>query len=138
VAKVVLVDTGPLVAHFDSSERHHRWVADALRTVSGPLVTCEAVLTEACHLLRRWPSAVDALMGRVEAGELRLHALGADAAQLRALMKRFASVPMSFADACLVRLTERHPWCVLITLDADFQVYRRNARQLIPQLSPHR
>ena len=43
---------------------------------------------------------------------------------------------MSLADACLVRLTERLPDCRLFTLDAGFEHYRRNGRNLIPLLRP--
>ena len=138
MAKVTLVDAGPLVAHLDQSERHHRWANEAWATVAEPLTTCEAVLTEACFLLQRWPEAIDALIGRVETGQLKVESLADEAAALRALMKRYRSVPMSYADACLVRLSERFPSSVLITLDTDFDVYRRNGRQVIPLLAPFR
>jgi uncharacterized protein len=51
-------------------------------------------------------------------------------------MRKFASVPMSLADACLVRMTELEPHSVLLTLDSDFRVYRRNKRQTIPTIMP--
>ena len=43
---------------------------------------------------------------------------------------------MSLAAACLVRLFELHPKLPLLTLDADFKVYRRHGRQLIRVFSP--
>jgi predicted nucleic acid-binding protein len=43
---------------------------------------------------------------------------------------------MSLADACLVRLTERYADSKLLTLDADFEYYRRHGRQIIPLISP--
>ncbi len=51
-------------------------------------------------------------------------------------MQRYADQPMSFADACLVRMTELHPDSMLITLDGDFRVYRRHGRQAIPLATP--
>ncbi len=51
-------------------------------------------------------------------------------------MKRFADVPMSLADACIVRMTEQEPRSVVVTLDGDFRVYRRNRRQIIPTIMP--
>ena len=51
-------------------------------------------------------------------------------------MDRYVNVPMSLADACLVRLSELHPKLPLVTLDADFKVYRRHGRQLIPVICP--
>ena len=53
-------------------------------------------------------------------------------------MTRYASVPMSLADSCLVRMSEIYPDCRILTLDSDFRVYRRNGRQMIPTITPER
>lgn len=55
---------------------------------------------------------------------------------LRRLMRKFANVPMSVPDACLVRMTELDAESVIVTLDGDFRVYRRNRRQVIPTIMP--
>jgi predicted nucleic acid-binding protein len=52
------------------------------------------------------------------------------------LMDRYRSLPMSLADACLVRMTELRNDSRLLTADSDFTVYRRNGRRLIPVLMP--
>jgi len=101
-------------------------------------VTCEAVVTEACFLLGVGSDASDALVEQVETGRLRVEPMAPEAGAVRALMKKYRSVPMSYADGCLVRLTERFPGGVLMTLDRDFEVYRRNGRQIIPLLAPFR
>jgi len=51
-------------------------------------------------------------------------------------MARYQSVPMSFADACLVRMSELWPKTPVFTLDSDFRIYRRNKRQSIPLIAP--
>jgi predicted nucleic acid-binding protein len=56
--------------------------------------------------------------------------------ELLALMRRYRDVPMSLADACLVRLSELHRHGRVMTTDTDFRLYRRNARQVIPLLAP--
>jgi hypothetical protein len=43
---------------------------------------------------------------------------------------------MSFADACLVRMSELWPAAPVFTLDSDFRVYRRNKRQSLPLVCP--
>ena len=68
---------------------------------------------------------------------IHLISMANEARPVTKLMERFATVPMSFADACLVRLSELHPRAVIVTLDSDFRVYRRNGRQVIPVLMPH-
>ena len=55
---------------------------------------------------------------------------------VRSLMKKFATVPMAFADACLVHMSELQTSRGILTLDSDFRVYRRNRRQMIPIFLP--
>ena len=106
--------------------------------MSGPVVTCEAVLTETGFLLRKWPEALDLLLEHVERGRIQVESLVDDAASIRKLLKKYRSTPMSYADACLVRLSEKLPKATVLTLDADFDVYRRLGRQVIPLLAPFR
>ena len=51
-------------------------------------------------------------------------------------LKIYQSVPMSFADACLVRMSELYNDSFLLTFDSDFLVYRRNKNQVIPVIMP--
>ncbi len=135
---MVLLDTGPLVALQDERETHHRWAVEAFQSASGPVVTCEAVLTETGFLLRRWRNAFDRVLGHVEGGRIRVESLTDDASSVRSLMSRYHSVPMAYAAACLVRLSEKFPLAPILTLDEDFEVYRRLGRQVIPLLAPFR
>jgi uncharacterized protein len=102
----VLVDTGPLVALLNRRDRFHAWARGVLDTVEPPVFTCEAVVSEACFLLSRIGGA-DALLELLARSVIevpfRMH-VEIDA--VRNLVKRYASVPMSLADACLVRMTE--------------------------------
>ncbi len=52
------------------------------------------------------------------------------------LLEKYADVPMSFADACLVRMTETLNDPMLLTTDSDFRIYRRHGRQIIPGVPP--
>lgn len=133
----VIVDTGPLVALLNRRERHHSWVAKVMDTIEPPMFTCDAVLSEACFLLRNVHSGQDKILELVARGLVRsdFHVM-AEVDAARILMKRYANVPMSLADACLVRMTELEHRCVVLTLDSDFKIYRRNKRQLIPILLP--
>lgn len=132
-----VVDTGPIVALLNASDRHHGWTRDLLDTVEPPLLTCEAVLSEACFILHRINGGQDAVFELLERGAIALgFSLQGELPAVRSLMKRYASVPMSLADACLVRMSELEPKARVITLDSDFKIYRRNRRQTIPCLSP--
>lgn len=134
----VIVDTGPLVALLNRRERHHSWVVETMDVIEPPIFTCDAVLSEACFLLQGIEGGPDAVLELVARGIVRsdFHIM-AEVDALRALVKKFANVPMSLADACLVRMTELDQRSVILTLDSDFKIYRRNKRQVVPTLMPH-
>ena len=135
----VVVDTGPIVALLDADEARHEWARTQFETLRAPLLTCEAVLSEASFLLRR-AGADPGLPARlVRRGVLEVTGLfdsDADADALARLMRRYADVPMSFADACLVRIVERTPHGSVMTLDSGFRSYRQARRRTIPLLIP--
>ena len=133
--KNCIVDSGPLAALLDPREQHHAWARETLSRQNLPWLTCEAALSEAFFLLHA-PHAL-ALDQLLRGGHLRLAFDLAD--QLSAVLTlraKYAQVPMSLADACLVRMTELLPDPMLVTTDRDFKVYRRNSRQVVPCLMP--
>jgi predicted nucleic acid-binding protein len=133
----VLTDTGPLVAYFNRRDRWHRWVVEQMAALHPPLVTCEPVLTEACFLIQKSGGDPAELVAWLTRGVLEIGIdLESDAVEIARLMSRYRDTPMSLADACLVRLTERIPDCRLFTLDSDFAHYRRRGRHAIPLLTP--
>jgi len=133
----VLVDAGPLVALLNGQEQFHDWTKDRLGELTAPLLTCEAVLAEAAYLLRRLDIGGRALMGLLERQAVRVaFHLDEHHAPVARLMSKYSDVPMSLADACLVRMTELHPRSVVLTFDADFHVYRRHGRLVVPTLVP--
>ena len=135
----VIVDTGPIVALLDADEAHHEWARTRFAALQAPLLTCEAVLSEASFLLQRAgadQSLPAALVGRGVLRVERTIAGKADATAVGRLIHRYRSVPMSFADACLVRLLERTENASIMTLDSDFRVYRQAGRRVISLLMP--
>lgn len=132
-----LLDTGPLVSFLASGLRYHSWTCEQWKLLRPPLLTCEPVLTEAAFLLKREGREVDALLALLERGVIRIAlAMQEEQADLRALMHRYRNRPMSFADACLVRLSEIHKTGEVFTLDSDFRIYRRHGNKVIPVLMP--
>jgi predicted nucleic acid-binding protein len=135
--RVVLVDTGPLVAMLNRHDEHHLWVVDQLARLRPPFLSCEAVIAEAFHLLRRLPRARTAILQMLPNGVLTTpFKLDEHADNVLELVERYANVPMSLADACLVRMSELTTNAFVLTLDSDFQIYRRNRRQRISLITP--
>ncbi|MGQ0657767.1 MAG: type II toxin-antitoxin system VapC family toxin [Chromatiales bacterium] len=132
-----LIDTGPLVAYLNARDHYHSWIKQEFADLTPPLFTCEAVISETCFLLRRWPQASQAVLELVRRGVLMTSfRLDAEIVAVQRLMKRYANVPMSLADACLVRMAELLADSVVLTCDGDFRRYRRHGRQLIPVVTP--
>ena len=135
----VLADTGPLVAYLDRSDRDHAWAKDAFIRLTRPLLSCEAVVAESLFLLRRGGIDPDALLDLIRRGVVVVEfSLAAEIAAIQKLMKTYRDVPMSLADACLVRMAETHQRSTVMTLDSDFMIYRKSRRQAIPLLRPGR
>ena len=132
-----IVDTGPLVAFLDRGERHHAWATERVRELQAPLLVCEPVLAEAMFLLSRMPKAQDALFGLLENGALRIaFHFEEHVAPLRALHRKYRDRPMSLADACIVRMAELFEEHAVFTLDSDFSVYRKLAREPLELIHP--
>jgi predicted nucleic acid-binding protein len=137
VSQIVLLDTGPLVALLDRHDQWHAWAVEQMPRLRPPLRTCEVVVAEAFHLLRHLPQARIAILEMIAEGVLIIpFLLSEQALEVRALLQRYANVPMSLADACLVRMSELVSESVVFTLDSDFHIYRRHKRQKIRVLIP--
>ncbi len=134
-----LVDTGPLVAFFDRSDADHEWAKEQWAKAPLPMLTCEAVLAEAAYLLQnRAGLAPEKLLALFERGIIRVpFRLDEHAALVARLLERYRDQEMQLADACLVRMSELKRDCRVFTLDkAEFRVYRRFERQVIPLVAP--
>ncbi len=135
MARNVLVDAGFLVALLSHRDTHHQWAATQTSELPPPWSTCEAVLSEAFHLLgdRGIPN-LGALLRR--RALLISFTLTENLEPVVKLIERYSSVPMALADACLVRMTETLADPVILTTDRDCRVYRRHSRQVVPCVTP--
>ena len=132
-----IVDAGPLVAYIDKSEPLHKWAKSEFANAEGTLITCEAVLTEVCFFLSKVSSGIESLMQFLErAPVLTVPIFEARRSQIKKLMATYHNVPMSFADACLVQLSELYPDTPILTIDSDFLIYRRNRDEHLPVILP--
>jgi predicted nucleic acid-binding protein len=135
-----LIDAGPLVAFLNRRDRHHRWAIDTLAAIPPPLLTCEAVLSEAIYLVRDLPGGGESILEMVRRSVVRpVFRLEEQVAAVQALLARYRDVTMDLADACLVRMAEVFEDPVVITIDTEFRdIYRRHSRKAIPTILPPR
>jgi uncharacterized protein len=130
-----VVDAGFLVALLSRRDSHHAWAVTQATQHTPPWRTCEAALSEAFHLLgRRGTPPLSALLQR--RALLVSFDFNDDMESVLKLLQKYGNVPMSLADACLVRMTETLSDPLVLTTDSDFRIYRRHSRQIIPCAMP--
>jgi predicted nucleic acid-binding protein len=135
--QTAIADTGAIVALLDRSDQHHAWATTCFKTLRPPLVTCEAVLAEAWHLLGAAPPSRQTLSKLYQAGVFRVSFdYEIQAPAIWELLAKYEDIPMDLADACLVRLSEIFPGHAVWTVDSDFKFYRRHKRSVIPIIAP--
>ena len=137
MAKPIIFDSGVLVALIDKRERFHRWATEQAQTITPPFITCEAVITETCFLLCNVHNGEAAVLSMIEDGILQIDfSLSAEITKIKALMNKYKDVPISFADACLVRMSELIDNSTVFTLDSDFHIYRKDGNKEIDLVIP--
>jgi predicted nucleic acid-binding protein len=135
MARNILVDAGFVVALLSSKDTHHQWAVTQASEMPPLWSTCEAVLSEAFHLLGERGAPNLAALLRRRALQVAF-TLSENVESVVKLIEKYSNVPMGLADACLVRMTETLADPIILTTDQDFRVYRRHSRQVVPCATP--
>lgn len=132
----VIADSGPLIALFNAADRWHAPVIAWLRSnPAATMVSTWPVATEVCALLARRihnDAALDFLRW-AERGGIALEGPGPGSiTEVLRISERFASLPFDLADASVAEAASRLKIRHVLSIDADFDVYRdRRGKALI-------
>ncbi len=133
-----MVDSGPLIALFNASDRWHPATLQWLRTnPSAKLVTTWPVMTEVCALLARRlcnEAALDFLRWVQRGGIALDSAESASIDRVLAISERFADLPFDLADASVAESAARLGIDAVLSIDSDFDVYRDAAGKALNNL----
>lgn len=133
----IIADAGVIVAYLDKRDEHHQWTFEQMKTLPAPYSVCEAVIAESCFLLSRLHNGKKNVLAMLKAGFLEIDfSLSNEVEAVGDLIQKYENVPMSLADACLVRMSEITDNSKVFTLDSDFHIYRKNGRQKIDLIIP--
>ncbi len=128
--KKILVDSGPLIALFDASDKYHQEAVNFIKNNKFPLVTTIASVTEVLHLLDFNRNAQIDFIEWIYRGAVEIANIeNSDFARLKELTDKYRDLPMDFADSCLVYLAEKHNLNTIATIDRDFTIYRIKGRK---------
>jgi len=123
--KPVLLDTGVIVALLDRSEQYHAACVEAVADNGAPLVTCEAVIAEACYLLRHMKGANEAVLEKMASGVFQIgFRLSEEPSSLKPILAKYSDREIGLADACLIQMADEFETGAILTLDKEFRVYR--------------
>ena len=123
--KPVLIDTGVIVALLDRSEKFHDACVDAVQDINEPLITCEAVISESCYLLRKVRGAPEAVIQNISADIFQMPFQISDhTRELNRILKKYHDRQVDLADACLIEMANQYGTGDILTLDGDFRIYR--------------
>lgn len=135
--KRIVADTGSIVSMLKNNEDHHDWAFSSFETLPKPFLTCEPVITEACFLMHPSHNGERDVLLMIENGIVEIDFSTSDEIEaLISLMRKYDDVPMSLADACLVRMSEIYAESAILTLDTDFLIYRKHRNRSIPLIMP--
>ena len=127
----VLVDSGPLIALFNGADRWHAPVVAWLQAnPAATLVSTWCVATEVCALLARRlhnEAALDFLRWAQRGGLTLDRAVDGSLTEVLRISERFANLPFDLADASIAEAAARLKLKHLLSIDADFDVYRDRA-----------
>ena len=132
----VIVDASFLIASLNRRDNNHAWAMATAAQYPPLWQTCEAVISEVFYLTEKSRHPVFAELLRRRSLVSSFH-LSEHTPEVLALLEKYSNVPMSLADACLVRMTEVLSDPALLTTDTDFRVYRRHGRTAIPCMMPN-
>ena len=128
--KQILIDSGPLIALFDASDKYHHEAVNFIKTNKYPLVTTLASITETLYLLDFNRNAQIDFLEWVYRGAVEIHNIERDDfKRIKELTIKYRDLPMNFADSCLVYLAEKLNLNTIATIDRDFTIYRIQGRR---------
>lgn len=123
--KKCLIDAGPLIALFDKDDKYHNPIKDFLKNYQGRLYTSLPVITEVLHMLDFNVNVQIDFLKWLQKDALQVTPISKDSiCRIIELSEKYADVPMDFADATLIVISESEHIKEIISIDSDFYIYR--------------
>jgi len=130
-----IIDSGPLIALFDGSDKYHKVVLDFLKEYKGKLITSWAVITEVSHILDFNLQVQIDFLKWCELGALEIYNINQDEiANIRTMMEKYSDIPMDLADGTLMYIANKEKIKNIVSIDSDFDIYRTLKKQSLNNL----
>lgn len=130
-----IIDSGPIIALFDKSDKYHHQVLDFLKSFKGELITSWAVITEVSHMLDFNLNVQIDFLKWIELGGIEVFDISQnEIADIRVMMEKYLDIPMDLADATLMYIASKENIKNIVSIDSDFDIYRTLKKQNLNNL----
>lgn len=130
-----IIDSGPLIALFDRSDKYHKLVLDFIKSYQGKLITSWAVITEVSHILDFNLQVQIDFLKWCEMGGIEVYTISQDEiSNIRVMMEKYSDIPMDLADATLMYIANKESIKNIASIDSDFDIYRTLKKQSLNNL----
>ena len=130
-----IIDSGPIIALFDRSDKFHNKVLDFIKTYKGKFVTSWAVITEVSHMLDFNLQVQIDFLKWCEVGGIEVYDISqTEISNIRIMMEKYIDVPMDLADATLMYIANKENIKNIVSIDSDFDIYRTLKKQSLNNL----
>lgn len=130
-----LIDAGPLIALFDKNDDYHKSMLKFLQKYEGRLVTSWAVITEVLHMLDFNVHVQTDFLKWIERDAIEIPVLSKQhISRIIELSEKYSNIPMDFADATLIVISEIEKIVEIITIDSDFHIYRNIRKEMLTNI----
>ncbi|MBA1337195.1 MAG: PIN domain protein [Firmicutes bacterium] len=133
--KKCLIDAGPLIALFDKDDKFHISVKEFIKRYEGRLYSSWPVITEVLHMLDFNVSVQIDFLKWISRGALDVKQISIEnISRIIDLSEKYSDVPMDFADASLIIISELENINEIIAIDSDFYIYRNIRNEYIKNI----
>ncbi len=131
------IDSGPLIALFDASDKYHSNAVEFLKGYSGQLYSTIPVIAEVMYILSFSIKAQVNFMQWVVDGAIEMVEVDNDAfKRIIEMTKKYSDLPMDFADGSLVAICEKLRIKNVVSIDSDFYIYRTESKSAFKNIFP--
>jgi len=130
-----IIDSGPLIALFDKSDKYHKDVLEFLKNFKGELITSWSVITEVSHMLDFNLQVQIDFLRWIELGGIEVYEIAQkDLSNIISMMEKYIDIPMDLADATLMYIASKENIKNIVSIDSDFDIYRTIKKQSMNNL----
>ena len=130
-----IIDSGPLIALFDGSDKYHNDVLTFMKEYKGKLITSWAVITEVSHMLDFNLQVQIDFLKWCEIGGIEVYNITQDEiSNIRVMMEKYIDIPMDLADGTLMYIANKENIKNIVSIDSDFDIYRTLKKQSLNNL----